>query len=245
MMFLTNAYYYGGRGLGTGLMFDWTYLLALAGLALTLIASAGVKNTFNQYNKVISITGLTGAQAAQKVLHSFGIFDVTIEHVSGNLTDHYDPRSKTLRLSDATYGSPSVAAIAVAAHECGHAKQHAAGYGPLVLRSTLVPAANIGSTLAWPVFIAGLIFSIQALTTVGIILFCLAVLFQLITLPVEFDASSRALKVLEQNQILPANEIYGGKKVLRAAALTYVAALASSLLQLLRLILLSQRRGRR
>ena len=245
MMFLTNAYYYGGRGLGTGLMFDWTYLLAIAGLALTLIASAGVKNTFNQYNRVASITGLTGAQAAKKVLNSFGIFDVTIEHVAGNLTDHYDPRSKTLRLSDATYGSSSVAAISVAAHECGHAKQHATGYGPLVLRSTLVPAANIGSTLAWPVFIAGLIFSIQALTTVGIVLFCLAVLFQLITLPVEFDASARALKVLQQNQILPANEIEGGKKVLRAAALTYVAALASSLLQLLRLILLSQRRSRR
>ena len=245
-MMLANAYYYGGRGLFRGgLMFDWTYLLALAGLALTMIASARVNSTFSRYNQVRSSTGLTGMEAAERVLHRFGIYNVAIEHVSGSLTDHYDPRSKTLRLSDSTFRSPSVAAISVAAHECGHAAQDRDGYGPLVLRSTLVPAANIGSQLAWPVFIAGLIFSIRILTTVGIVLFCLAVVFQLVTLPVEFDASARALRCLEQNHILPEEELQGGRQVLRAAAMTYVAALASSLLQLLRLILLSQRRSRR
>ena len=243
MNLLTNAFY-GMRGYRGGLMFDWTYLLVLAGLALTLIASAGVKSAFAQYEKVTSRTGLTGAAAAERVLHSFGIYDVSIAHVSGSLTDHYDPRSKTLRLSDATFSSPSVAAICVAAHECGHAKQDAEHYGPLVLRSTLVPAANLGSSLAWPIFIAGLIFSIPLLTTAGIILFSLAVLFQLVTLPVEFDASARALKVLGNENILPSDELEGGKKVLRAAALTYVAALASSVLQLLRLVLLSGRRRR-
>ena len=226
-------------------MFDWTYLLALAGLALTMLASAGVNNTFGQYNKVRSSSGLTGRDAAEKVLHSLGIFDVAIGRVSGSLTDHYDPRTRTLRLSDTTYASPSVAAISVAAHECGHAGQHKDHYAPLVLRSSLVPAANIGSSLAWPVFLAGLIFSIRILTSAGIILFSLAVLFQLITLPVEFDASARALKVLEEDRILPPEELEGGRKVLRAAALTYVAALASSMLQLLRLILLSQSRSRR
>ena len=226
-------------------MFDWTYLLALAGLALTMIASAGVNSAFSKYNRVRSQSGLTGRDAAEAVLHALGIFDVSIEHISGNLTDHYDPRSKTLRLSDATYASPSVAAVCVAAHECGHAGQHKDHYAPLVLRSSLVPAANIGSSLAWPVFLAGLIFSLKMLTTAGIILFSLAVLFQLITLPVEFDASARALRVLEENRILPPEELEGGRKVLRAAALTYVAALASSMLQLLRLILLSQSRSRR
>ena len=226
-------------------MFDWTYLLALAGLALTMIASAGVNSAFSKYNRVRSQSGLTGRDAAEAVLHALGIFDVSIEHISGNLTDHYDPRSKTLRLSDATYASPSVAAVCVAAHECGHAGQHKDHYAPLVLRSSLVPAANIGSSLAWPIFLAGLIFSLKMLTTAGIILFSLAVLFQLITLPVEFDASARALRVLEENRILPPEELEGGRKVLRAAALTYVAALASSMLQLLRLILLSQSRSRR
>ena len=243
MNFLTSSFFWGGRGAGAGLMFDWTYLLALAGLALTLIASANVKRTFSEYSKVRSATGLDGMHAAEKVLHSFGIYNVAIEHVAGSLTDHYDPRSKTLRLSDSTYRSPSVAAICVAAHECGHASQDQERYAPLVLRSTLVPAANIGSSFAWPIFIAGLFFSIRILTTAGIVLFSLAVLFQLVTLPVEFNASSRALRALEENHILPENELTGGRKVLKAAALTYVAALASSMLQLLRLILLSQRRS--
>ena len=242
MMFLTNSFYYGRRGYAGTYGFDWTYLLALAGLALTLLASAHVKSTFNKYAKVHSMSGLTGASAAQKVLAAFGIFDVKIEHIAGSLTDHYDPSSKKLRLSDSTFASPSVAAICVAAHECGHAMQHKEKYGPLVLRSSLVPAANIGSSLAWPIFLAGIFFSIPLLRTAGILLFSVAVLFQLITLPVEFDASARALRVLRDNHIIPENELVGGRKVLTAAALTYVAALASSMLQLLRLIMISRRR---
>ena len=187
---------------------------------------------------------MTGREAAERLLRGAGIYDVRVEYVSGNLTDHYDPRSKTLRLSDSTYGSSSVAAVCVAAHECGHAVQDQLQYGPLVLRSTLVPAANFGSTLAWPVFIAGLIFSMRPLVTVGIVLFCLAVLFQLVTLPVEFNASSRAMKILRDTGMLSQEELAGGKKVLSAAAMTYVAALASSLLQLLRLILLARRNDR-
>lgn len=239
-----NNYYHGyGRGY-YGWGFDPTYLLAILGLVLTLIASAGVKSTFNRYAKVRTASGLTGAMAAERVLHSCGIYNVGIERVSGSLTDHYDPRSKTLRLSDSTYSSASVAAVCVAAHECGHAVQDQVQYGPLVLRSTLVPAANFGSTLAWPVFLAGLLFSLRPLLTVGIVLFLLAVLFQLVTLPVEFNASSRALKILESNAMLTQEELGGGRKVLRAAAMTYVAALASSLLQLLRLIILARGRDR-
>ncbi len=245
MNLLTAGYYYGSRyGYGRGLYFDWTYLLAVLGLILTMIASSRVNSTFNRYNRVRSVSGLTGKSAAEAVLHAFGIYDVGIAHVSGSLTDHYDPRTKTLRLSDSTYNSPSVAAICVAAHECGHAMQDKEHYGPLVLRSTLVPAANIGSQLAWPIFIAGLIFSIPMLTTVGIVLFSLAVLFQLVTLPVEFNASARALKVLEERGFLPNEEMRGAKSVLRAAAMTYVAALASSILQLLRLVLIAGRRNR-
>ena len=159
--------------------------------------------------------------------------------MAGELTDHYDPRAKVLRLSDSTYGSNSVAAVCVAAHECGHAIQHQKGYGPLVLRSTLVPAANIGSSLSWPIFVAGLIFSMRPLLMLGILLFGLAVIFQLVTLPVEFNASSRAIRILEGNGMLGESEITGAKKVLRAAAMTYVASLASSILQLLRLVILA------
>ncbi len=236
--------FYGFGGYGGYRYFDWTYLLVIAGLLLSMIASANVKGTFNKYSRVRSMSGLTGAMAAQKVLQLSGIYDVRIEHVSGDLTDHYDPRTKTLRLSDSTYGSNSVAAVCVAAHECGHAVQHQKGYGPLVLRSTLVPAANFGSTLAWPIFLAGLIFSMRPLLTAGIILFSLAVLFQLVTLPVEFNASSRALKILEGGHILGDSELAAGKKVLGAAAMTYVASLAASVLQLLRLIILAGGRGR-
>ena len=169
---------------------------------------------------------------------------MAIEHINGSLTDHYDPRSKVLRLSDSTFNNGSVAAICVAAHECGHAVQDQRTYRPRVLRSTLGPAAQFGSSFAWPIFVAGLIFSFQPLMTAGIILFSLAVLFQLVTLPVEFDASSRALKILEQQNILPPEELKDGRKVLNAAALTYVAALAASALQLLRLVILSNNRRR-
>ena len=239
---LNSFYRYGGYG---GYRYiDWTYLLVVAGLILSMMASAHVKSTFNKYSRVRSMCGMTGAMAARKVLELSGIYDVKIEHISGNLTDHYDPRTKTLRLSDSTYSSNSVAAVCVAAHDCGHAVQHQKSYGPLVLRSTLVPAANFGSTLAWPVFVAGLIFSMKPLLTAGIVLFSLAVLFQLVTLPVEFNASTRALKILENGHVLGDTELAAGKKVLTAAALTYVASLASSILQLLRLIILAGGRDR-
>lgn len=234
----SNAYYGRGYGYG-GYYFDWTYLLVIAGLLLSMLASARVKSTFAQYARVRSLSGLTGAMAAQKVLQYAGIYDVRIERISGELTDHYDPRSKVLRLSESTYGSNSVAAVCVAAHECGHAIQHQKSYGPLVLRSTLVPLANFGSTLSWPVFLMGLVLSLRPLVTVGIILFSMAVLFQLVTLPVEFNASSRALRVLEETHILGDSELAAGKRVLGAAAMTYVASLAASVLQLLRLIILA------
>ena len=224
--------------------FDWTYLLLVIGMLLSLAASAKVKSTFAAYKRVRSASGLTGAMAAQKILYAAGITDVQITRVSGSLTDHYDPRNKTLALADEVYGSTSLAAVGVAAHECGHAIQHDTGYAPLEFRSAIVPVANIGAQLSWPLFVAGLIFSIQPLLTLGIILFSLAVLFQLVTLPVEINASSRALNNLQSLGILGQNEIRGARKVLSAAALTYVAALASSILQLLRLVILAGGRRR-
>ncbi len=219
--------------------FDWTYLLVLAGAVLSLIASAKVQSTFNKYAKVRSMTGMTGAQAAERILHYNGIYDVQIQQVSGNLTDHYDPRNKVLRLSDSTYGSASVAAVGVAAHECGHAIQHNVGYGPLQLRSTLVPAANIGSKLGIPIILLGVLLSYNSLMIqIGIWVFALAVLFQIVTLPVEFNASSRAVEALDSMGILAGQEVSQCRKVLSAAALTYVAAAASAILQLLRLIIL-------
>ncbi|MCD7735600.1 MAG: zinc metallopeptidase [Lachnospiraceae bacterium] len=226
-------------------MFDWTYLLVIIGLLLSLAASANVNGAYRRYSRVRSMSGLTGAMAAQRVLHSAGIYDVRIERVSGNLTDHYDPRSKTLRLSDGVFASDSVAAVCVAAHECGHAVQDQVGYAPLSFRSSLVPVANFGSQLGWPVFVIGFLFSIQPLITAGIVLVTLAVLFQLVTLPVEFNASSRAMRMLENTHILGGQELAAGKRVLRAAAMTYVAGLTASVLQLLRLILLSGGRRRR
>ena len=182
---------------------------------------------------------MTGAEAASQILRGAGIYDVMVQHVSGELTDHFDPRSKVLRLSDSVYGSSSVAAIGVAAHECGHAMQHNEEYFPLKLRSAIVPVANFGSKAGIPIIIAGVIFSyFQPLITIGILLFSLSVAFQLVTLPVEFDASRRALATLKTSGMLGEQELEGSRKVLSAAALTYVAAAASSILQLLRLILL-------
>ena len=224
--------------------FDGTYILVLIGVVLSMLASSKVKTTFARYQRVRSMSGITGAEAAQRILHQSGIYDVRVEHVSGSLTDHYDPRSKVLRLSDSVYGSSSVAAVGVAAHECGHAVQHEKGYVPLSIRSALVPVANFGANLAWPVFLMGLIFSIGPLLDIGILLFLAAVLFQLVTLPVEFNASSRALRLLESNGILYGEEIRDTRKVLSAAALTYVASLAASVLQLLRLIILAGVRRR-
>ncbi|MCM1224370.1 MAG: zinc metallopeptidase [Lachnospiraceae bacterium] len=220
---------------------DATYLLVLLGVVICMVASARVTGTFKKYSKYRSASYLTGAQAAERILHRAGIYDVTIRHISGNLTDHYDPRNKTLNLSDSVYGSPSVAAVGVAAHECGHAIQHQKHYAPLAMRSAIVPVANFGSKLAWPLFLVGLIFSRTTgsfLMMLGIICFSFAVIFQLITLPVEFNASGRALRILNESGILNTKELSMTKKVLRAAALTYVASALSGILQLLRLVLL-------
>lgn len=221
--------------------YDTTYFLVLVGVVICLIASARVKLSFAKYDKVRSMAGLTGAQAAERMLNMSGIYDVQVQHVSGNLTDHYDPRNKTLNLSDSVYNSMSIAAIGVAAHECGHAIQHQEEYAPLRIRSAIVPVANIGSTLSWPLILVGLFFNSSMgslLITIGIWAFSLAVLFQLVTLPVEFDASARALRYLDNTGTLSEEELRGTKKVLKAAALTYVASAAAALLQLLRLVLL-------
>ena len=230
---------YGMYGYGYGYRLDPTIFLVLIGVLLSLWAQNRVNSTFARYSRVRSFSGMTGAEAARRLLNAQGIYDVTVQPVSGKLTDHYDPRTKVVKLSDSVYNSTSVAAVGVAAHECGHAIQHQKGYGPLVLRSTLVPAANIGSSLSWPIFVAGLIFSMRPLLMLGILMFGLAVIFQLVTLPVEFNASSRAIRILEGNGMLGESEITGAKKVLRAAAMTYVASLASSILQLLRLVILA------
>jgi Zn-dependent membrane protease YugP len=218
---------------------DPTYILVLVGAVICMLASARVNSTYRKYEKVRSLSGMTGAQAAERILHASGIYDVRIEKVSGRLTDHYDPRYKVLCLSETTYGSASVAAVGVAAHECGHAVQHAKGYAPLTIRGALVPVANFGSGAAWILILLGVFLSWNmALIHIGILFFSLAVLFQLVTLPVEFNASSRAVRMLEQYGILQGEELNSTKKVLGAAALTYVAAAAASVLQLLRLLLL-------
>ena len=223
--------------------FDRTYLLVLVAAIFSMWASARVNSTYSKYAKVRSMQGLTGAEAAQRILYYAGLSNIRVEHVSGNLTDHYDPKSKVLRLSDSTYSSASVAAIGVAAHECGHAIQDAEGYSPLRLRSTLVPAANLGSRLGIPIILLGVLLgSNYMLVQIGIWVFSLAVLFQLVTLPVEFNASNRAMRILGDRGMLGQEELGMCKKVLSAAAMTYVAAAASSIIQLLRLVLLFGRR---
>ena len=227
--------------------FDPTYFLVLVGVVLSLLASGKVKSTFAKYSQVRNSRGITGAQAAEQVLRTAGIYDVRIERVGGNLTDHYDPRTKVLRLSDSVYGQTSVAAVGVAAHECGHAIQHAKGYAPLKLRSTLVPVANFGSKLAWPLIIFGLFIrgeSSTILINAGIIAFLAAVVFQLVTLPVEFNASNRAIRTIADSGMMYGEEIKGAKKVLSAAALTYVASAATAILQLLRILILTGGRRR-
>ncbi len=226
-----------------GYYFDPTYILVLIGAVLSIIASARVNSTFNKYARVRSMSGMTGAQTAEAILRSRGIYDVQVEHIRGNLTDHYDPSKKVVRLSDSVYNATSVAAIGVAAHECGHVMQHHEKYAPLSIRTRLVPAANIGSKLGIPIVILGLILgSNSLLINIGIWVFSLAVLFQIVTLPVEFDASRRALACIEQYGIVTSDERAKSAKVLRAAAYTYVAAAAASILQLLRLVMLSGRR---
>ncbi|MEG0805840.1 MAG: zinc metallopeptidase [Lachnospiraceae bacterium] len=225
---------------------DPTYWLIIIGSIICLAASAKVKTTYNKYSKVRSASGLTGAEAAERILRESGISDVRVQHISGNLNDHYDPKNKVLNLSDAVYGSASVAAVGVAAHECGHAIQHAQAYFPLNLRSTFVPIANFGSMLSWPMIIIGIL--LNGFTTrgslgglliqAGIIFFSMAVIFQLITLPVELNASSRAVRILGGKGMLNQEELQCTRKVLTAAALTYVASAAAAILQLLRLVIL-------
>lgn len=235
-------YYYG---------FDWTYLvLVLPCLLLSLWASAQVNSTFKRYSTQISARRITGADAARRVLQQHGIGGVRIERVSGNLTDHYDPKANVIRLSDSVYDSPSTAAIGVACHEAGHAVQYAQNYFPIKIRAAIIPITNFGSKLAMPLILLGILFSAvgnysYTLVYLGIACFGLSLVFQLITLPVEFNASRRAITVIEQSGILTDEELIGARKTLRAAAMTYVAAVAVSLSQLIRLIVLFGGRRRR
>ena len=227
--------------------YDWTYILVLIGVLICLAASARVKQVFAKYSRVQSRLRLTGKEAAEEILRRNGIYDVQVIHIPGNLTDHYNPGNKTLGLSDSVYQSSSVAAVGVAAHECGHAVQHARGYAPLAIRGALVPVANFSSALAWPLILIGLLITGETsvfLINLGILLFSAAVLFQLITLPVEFNASRRAVDVLGASGMLYPDELSSVKKVLGAAALTYVAGAASAILQLLRLLILAGGRRR-
>lgn len=230
--------------------YDWTYLvLVLPFVILSLIASQNVNSTFNKYSKIRSQRGLTGAQAAARVLQANGVTNVRIERISGQLTDHFDPKTNVIRLSDNVYNSNSVAAIGVACHEAGHAVQYAVGYGPIHLRAAIIPITNIGSKLAMPLILIGLLLEFFAeisniFVVLGVICFSLSVVFQFVTLPVEFNASSRAINAISDSYILTGDELRGAKKTLTAAAMTYVAATAVALMQLLRLIMIFGRRRR-
>ncbi len=231
--------------LGYGYGFDVTYILVILALILTMGAQTIMRSRFSKYSKIRSTRGLTGAKIARHVLDSEGLFQVQVVPVAGSLTDHYDPRTKTVSLSESVYDNFSLAAAGVAAHECGHAIQDAKNYAPLNIRAALVPAANFGSGLAWPLFFIGIFLSWGILIQAGILLYCLALLFQLVTLPVEINASRRALTKLETLNLVSSEEYSGARKVLTAAALTYVAAAATSLLYLLRMIILSGGNRRR
>ena len=236
------SYYYG---------FDWTYLvIILPCMILSLWASSNVNNTFKRYSNQFSRRGITGAEAAQRVLRNHGVHNVRVEHISGNLTDHFDPKNNVIRLSDQVYNNTSTAAIGVACHEAGHAVQYAQNYGPIKLRAAIVPVTNLGSKLAMPLILVGILLSFlgnfsYTLVYVGIACFSLSVVFQLVTLPVEFNASRRALTAIADGGILAEDELKGAKKTLTAAALTYVAATAVAMAQLLRLLILFGGRGRR
>lgn len=232
-------YYYG---------YDWTYVvLVLPFIILSLLANASVKSTFKKYSSQFSRRGLTGAQAADQVLRANGVYNVRIERIPGNLTDHFDPKSNVIRLSDSVCDSSSVAAIGVACHEAGHAVQYAQGYGPIQLRAAIIPITNIGSKLAMPLILLGLLLEFLGgisnfFVAAGVICFSFSLIFQLITLPVEFNASHRAITAISQSGILFDDEISGAKKTLRAAAMTYVAATAVALMQLIRLIMIFNKR---
>lgn len=223
--------------------YDRTYILILIGALISMIASAKVKSTYARYGKIGSRLGMTATEAARMILDNAGLRHIRIERISGDLTDHYSPKEQVLRLSDTVYNSTSIAAIGVAAHECGHAIQHAEHYAPIAIRNAIVPVVNLGTKLSWPMLLFGLIFSIGGLLDIGIIFFSFGLIFQIVTLPVEFNASSRALKILDQSNMLDGGELKGARKVLSAAAMTYVAAVIASLLSLLRLIILFGGRG--
>ena len=224
---------------------SWYLILVVPAMLISLLASISVRKTFDQFNRWIADSGHTGQSAARKILNQNGLTNVVIERVAGNLTDHYDPRAQRLRLSEATYDSSSIAAIGVAAHEAGHAIQQSEGFWANSLRGTLLPVARIGSTVGPYLAVFGLILQISVLTDIGIVLFSAAVLFYLVTLPVEFDASRRAIRVLEDQEMLTADELTGARRVLRAAAMTYVASALLSFASLLRLILLARGRSDR
>ena len=226
------------------IFWDWTYIFVIIGALTCAAASFNINSTYKKFSTFQNRKGLTAYEVAELILRHAGIFDVRIEKVKGSLTDHYSPKEKVLRLSESVYDSKSVAAIGVAAHECGHAIQHNVGYFPLKLRSLSVPLANIGSAISWPIIIIGLILGYLEIAQIGVLLFSFVIIFQLITLPVEFNASHRALSILSERNILVDDELKSAGKVLKAAALTYVAALFSSILQLLRLIALTNRNNR-
>lgn len=229
-----------------GIFWDrYYFLLVVPAMLIAFFAQIRVNGTFEQYSKVFSRRGVTAAQVARNILDENGLYNVQVERISGKLTDHFDPRTNVVRLSDAVYASTSIASIGVAAHEVGHAVQHSVDYAPLVVRNAIIPITNIGSRLSIPLILMGVLFSVQPLVEIGIIAFSLMVLFQLITLPVEFNASSRAIHTLAEDGYLYEDELSGAKKVLGAAALTYVAALITAVAQLLRLILLFGRRNNR
>lgn len=225
---------------------DWTYVvLVLPVMILALIAQVNVTSTFEKYSKARLFHSITGAEAARMILDRNGLYNVRVERINGNLTDHFDPRENVLRLSDSVYGADTAAAVGVAAHEAGHAIQYAQEYAPMKVRAAIIPACNFGSKLAIPLFLIGLFLAIPSLCYAGIAFFGLAALFQAVTLPVEFNASRRALKALEETRRFNENELKASKKVLTAAALTYVAALATSLVQILRLLIIAGNSRRR
>jgi len=225
-------------------MMDWTMIVLLPAILLAVWAQNKVKSTFEQYSRVRSRRGITGREAARAILTSYGLGSMPIKPIAGQLTDHYDPQSRSLSLSEPVYDSTSIAAIGVAAHEVGHAVQHATGYKPLALRNSIVPVVNLTNMASWPLFLMGLIAGNSRLMNIGILLFVGVVAFHLVTLPVELDASRRALKVLSSNGMMDGDEVTGARKVLGAAAMTYVAALVQSVLQLVRLLLLRNSRSR-
>ncbi len=223
---------------------DSTIIILIPAIIFSIVAQIMVKSAFSEYSKVRNSRGLTGADAAREILDRNGLTNVRIEHISGSLTDHYDPTANVIRLSDDVYGSATVAAVGVAAHEAGHAVQYAEGYFPIKIRNAIIPVTRFGSSLSTPLVILGLALSRDFLITAGILLFCAVVLFQAITLPVEFNASGRALKTLRSSHFLEDDEMKGARRVLTAAAMTYVAAMLSALLSLIRLLAISGRRRR-